>query len=182
VGRVVVELTRSAAEHGIRLPSELTMLGKALLNLDQVGRTLDPTFDPNAAIRRHSADLLRRRMLKSASPGQLFSSMLELHDFTRHLPGRLNRLLDKVVDGEVRVNVDAEPPARLIEGMEKIANRITLGLVLAALIVGAAMLMQVPTAFTLFGYPGLAILLFLAAAAGGIWLVIDIILHDRKQR
>jgi ubiquinone biosynthesis protein len=44
------------------------------------------------------------------------------------------------------------------------------------------MLMQVPTAFTLFGYPGLAILLFLAAAAGGVWLAIDILLHDRKQR
>jgi ubiquinone biosynthesis protein len=182
VGRVVVQLTRSAADHGIRLPPELTMLGKALLNLDQVGRTLDPTFEPNEAIRRHSADLLRRRMLKSASPGQMFSSMLELHDFTRHLPGRLNRLLDKAVEGEVTVRVDATPPAKLIEGMQKIANRITLGLVLAAMIVGAAMLMQVETALTFFGYPALAILLFLAAATGGLMLVVNILLHDRDSR
>jgi len=182
VGRVVVQLTRSAADHGIRLPPELTMLGKALLNLDQVGRVLDPTFEPNEAIRRHSADLLRRRMLKSASPGQMFSSMLELHDFTRHLPGRLNRLLDKAVEGEVTVRVDATPPAKLIEGMQKIANRITLGLVLAAMIVGAAMLMQVETALTFFGYPALAILLFLAAATGGLMLVVNILLHDRDSR
>ena len=70
----------------------------------------------------------------------------------------------------------------LIEGFQKVANRIALGLVLAALIVGAAMLMQVPTTFKLFGYPGLAILLFLAAAAGGIWMALSIITGDRSRR
>jgi hypothetical protein len=69
-----------------------------------------------------------------------------------------------------------------MEGFTKIANRITMGLVLAALIVGAAQLMQVQTTFRIAGYPGLAIILFLAAAAGGAALVIDIFLADRKHR
>ena len=70
----------------------------------------------------------------------------------------------------------------LIEGLQKIANRVALGLVLAALIVGAALLMQVPTTFRIFGYPGLAMLFFLAAAAGGAALAGSIVLSDRKQR
>jgi Na+/proline symporter len=69
-----------------------------------------------------------------------------------------------------------------MEGMQKVANRITVGLVLAALIVGAALLMGVPTDFILFGYPGLAILLFLAAAAGGVVLVFSILMNDIKAR
>jgi CHASE2 domain-containing sensor protein len=49
------------------------------------------------------------------------------------------------------------------------ANRITTGIVLAALITGASLLMQIQTTFRIFGYPGLAIVCFLAAAAGGFW-------------
>ena len=51
------------------------MLGKTLLNLDQVGRTLDPDFDPNAAIRRNAAELMRRAVRKSLSPGNLFAGV-----------------------------------------------------------------------------------------------------------
>jgi len=76
--------------------------------------------------------------------------------------------------------VDAIDERELISGLQKIANRIAVGLVLAALIVGAAILMQVPTHFRIFGYPGLAILLFLAAAAGGVLLVGSILVSDRR--
>jgi hypothetical protein len=69
----------------------------------------------------------------------------------------------------------------LVEGFQKVANRIAMGLVLAALIVGAAVLMQVETEFTVLGYPGLAILCFLGAAAGGVALVVSILLHDRER-
>ena len=59
-----------------------------------------------------------------------------------------------MANNEFEVRVDAIDEARLMEGMQKVANRITLGLVLAALIVGAALMMHVPTSFAIFGYPG----------------------------
>src|SRR5205823_14681136 len=65
VGRLVLEVTQTAGECQIRVPPELTMLGKTLLNLDQVARTLAPEFDPNASIRRNAAEILRQRVLKS---------------------------------------------------------------------------------------------------------------------
>ena len=64
-------------------------------------------------------------------------------------------------------------------GLQKIANRITLGLVLASLILGAALLMRVDTPFKILGYPGLAILFFVFAAAGGLWLSFRILASDR---
>jgi hypothetical protein len=66
--------------------------------------------------------------------------------------------------------------------MQKIAKRITVGLLLAALIVGAALLMRVETSFRLFGYPGFAILCFIAAAGGGFWLAFSILLTDYRER
>ena len=182
VGTIVLEVTKASGECGIRLPVELTMLGKTLLNLDQVGRALDPAFDPNAAIRQYASEILRKRLTKSMSPGNLFSSVLEVKDFAEKLPGRVNKILDSIANNEIEVKVDAIDERMLMEGLQKIANRITLGLVLAALIVGAAMLMNVPTNFKILGYPGLAIIFFIAAATGGILLVLNILFYDEKAK
>ncbi len=180
VGRLVLEVTQTAAESGIRVPPELTMLGKTLLNLDQVGRALEPEFDPNASIRRNAAQIMQQRLVKSLSPGNLFSGVLELKDLIQRLPARLNKIIDAISNNELKVSVDAIDEQTLVEGFQKVANRITVGLILAALIVGAALLMRVDTSFRIWGYPGLAIIFFLAAAGGGIALLINILFYDRS--
>ena len=182
VGRVVLEITQASGESGLRVPSELTMLGKTLLNLDQVGRTLDPKFDPNASIRRNGAKMLQERLWKALSPGNLFGGILELKDLLVRLPARVNQILDVVAHNDLKVKVDAIDEQVLIEGMQKVANRITVGLILAALIVGAALLMRIETSFHLFGYPGLAILCFMGAAGGGLILIITILMNDRSSK
>jgi ubiquinone biosynthesis protein len=182
VGRVMLDVTRSAAENGIRLPVEMTMLGRALLALDQVGRTLDPEFDPNAAIQRNASDLMRRQMLKNVSPGRMFTNLLEMNELVQKLPGRINRALEAVTEEGLEVRVRVVEDAWLLDGMQKMSNRISMGIVLAALIIGAAMMMRISTRFTLFGYPGVAMIFFLLAAALGLLLVMDILLHDIRQR
>ena len=181
-GRAVLMLLKAAGDHRIRLPAELAMIGKTLLNLDQIAHVLAPHFDPNAAIRRHAADITRGQISRELSLSSLFSTAVELKNFVQYLPGRVNRILDRLADNELEVRVDAIDETRLMEGMQKVANRITLGLVLAALIVGAALLMDVPTSFQLFGYPGLAIMLFLAAAAGGAVLAVTILANDIRAK
>jgi ubiquinone biosynthesis protein len=178
VGRVVLEIGRIAGDVNLGLPTELTMLGKTLLNLDQIAHELDPKFNPNAAIRKNAADIMRSRLLKSASPGNLFSTVLEMKDLMERLPARVNKILDAVANNQLEVKIDAIDEARLMEGFQKVANRITLGLLLAALIIGAAMLMRVETSFRILGYPGLAILFFLLAAGGGIALMLTILFRD----
>jgi ubiquinone biosynthesis protein len=120
-------------------------------------------------------------MKKDLSIGNLFNAAVELKNFVTHLPGRINRILDRVADNEFRIKVDTIDEATIMEGLQKVANRIALGLLLAALIVGAALLMRVDTEFRLFGYPGLAIMLFLGAAACGIGLVFTILVSDIRS-
>ena len=172
----------SAAENGLHVPSELTLLGKTLLQLDEVGKILDPTFDPNASIRRNVGELMTKRMMNDATQGNLFSSLLEMKDFVGGLPSRLNRIMDAIADKELEVKIKAVDVKLVMEGLQKIANRITTGIVLGALIMGASLLMRVESGFQLFGYPGLAILCFLLAATGGFWLVITILVKDHGSR
>jgi ubiquinone biosynthesis protein len=181
-GRVVLEITRSAAQNGLRLPPELTLLGKTLLNLDLVAGILAPDFDPNDAVRRHASDLMRQRLNKMMSPGNLVATAMELNEFVQHLPSRLNKMFERVAENELTLKVDAFDEVKLIEGMQKIANRITVGLVIAALIIGAALLMRVPTTWTILGYPGLAMLFFLAAFLAGAFLVYSILFKDEHTK
>lgn len=182
VGKSLLEVSKHATDTGLTVPGELTLLGKTLLQLDEIGKLLDPKFDPNAAIRRNVGDLMSRRMGKDSNPARLFSSLLEMKDFVSGLPSRLNSVMDAITNHELEVKVRATDASLVMEGFQKVANRISTGLILAALIVGASLLMQVRTTFTVWGYPGLAMICFLAAAAGGLWLVLSIVVQDRKKR
>jgi ubiquinone biosynthesis protein len=181
-GEIVGALTRLAGTCGLRLPAELTMLGKALLNLDDIARTLDPSFDPNEAIRREGAELMRHKLMQAATPSNIVSAAVEAKEFAERLPSRVNKLLDSLSEGEITLNIQGIDDKAIMRSFQKLANRVTTGLVVAALVIGAALIMRVPTQTRLFGYPAVAIVLFLVAAFCALGLIVVIQLSDLPQR
>jgi predicted unusual protein kinase regulating ubiquinone biosynthesis (AarF/ABC1/UbiB family) len=181
-GQVALEITRIAADCWFRLPPQFTMIAKALLNLDQVVYTLAPDFDPNAIIRDEASGILARKMTESVDSGSILSRLLEVKEFVERLPNRVNKILDAVGNNELSVKVDAIDERVVLDGLQKVANRITLGLILAALIVGAALMMRVETSFKILGYPGLPTIFFLLAAIAGLILIGSIVFTDKKVK
>ena len=182
VGRLLLDVNQRATTHGLRPPSDLALLGKTLLNLDAVARALSPNLDVNSTIREQAVTLMRHRMLRSVSPGRMLSTMLDAKQFAEKLPARVNRVLDSLAGNELKLKMELIDEGAIIDGLQKVANRVALGLVMAALIVAAALLMQVPTTFRLLGYPGLAMILFIIAGGAGAMLAVQIIAHDRTSR
>jgi predicted unusual protein kinase regulating ubiquinone biosynthesis (AarF/ABC1/UbiB family) len=182
VGRTLLDVSRHARECGLYVPSELVLLGKTLLQLDEVGRILDPEFDTNASIRRNAIHIISTRTLRDTTQGGVANALLELKDFTLHLPARLNRIMDAISSAELEVKVRAPDAKMVVDGIEKVANRVTKGILLAAVIIGAALMMRISTQWTLFGYPGFAMLCFLAAAVGTVTLLYNIYAEDRASR
>jgi len=181
-GRIVMKILRIGADTWFRFPQEFTMIAKAMLNLDRSVYTLAPSFNPNEITREESTNIMTRQMYKSLEPSALMTSVVELKEFVERLPIRVNKILDAVGNNELKIGVDAIDEKLLIEGLQKVANRITLGLILAAVIVGAALMMRVESSFKIFGYPGLPMVFFLIAAVGGIALVINILMRDVKAK
>jgi ubiquinone biosynthesis protein len=182
VGKALMGVSRTAAKTGLYVPSELTLLGKTLLQLEEVGKILCPNFNTNASVRRNVAEIMTTRMRKVASPGHLFGAVLEMKDFVGGLPGRVNKILDAVGNSELEVNVKTPDARYLLNGFEKIANRVTTGILLAALIIGAALMMRINSSFQIFGYPGIAMICFLIALGGSGWLVLGILWKDYKDK
>ncbi len=179
-GRLLIQLNRVAARNHIHIPVEVNILGKILLNMDQIIAVLDPDFDLKAAIRKHVNEIMRKKMYEELKPENFFSFVLETKKLAEHLPERINKISDNLANNRFKLNIDAIDEQRITDGFQKVANRITLGLIIAAMIIGAAMLMQVPSDFTIFGYPGLAMVFFLLAAVMGIYLSYIIIFKDEN--
>ena len=177
-GTVLVELSRISGAHGLRPPAEMSMIGKALLNLDQTTLHLDPDFDPAAAIRSNLSELLASGL--KVSPAGIMAAAIEAKEFTSLLPKRGNRILDALAEGEFTMRVRAIDEEQLHTVLQRVANRVTLGLVIAATVLGAALMMRVPTDHRILGYPAIAMCLFLFAVLAGAALAGWIVLTDRK--
>ena len=177
-GRILTEMTRISGQDGVRPPSELTLLGRTLLALEQVAGELAPDFDADAAIRRYAGEVLQRAMVDQLTPSSMLRGLLDTKEFVEQLPRRANTILGDLADGSLRVRVDAVDAEQMIGAIQRLANRLVAGLVLAALIIGAAMMAGVETQATILGYPALALVFFVVAAFLGLWLVVGILRSD----
>ncbi len=169
--RLILEVTRISATNNIRLPNEMIMLGKAFMNLEKAGQKLNPNFNPNQSLRQNAPMLIKKVIAKSFNRGNIFEVLLDTKNILENLPARFNDILNAMAGNKFTIQNKIVNEHEFISGLKESANRLVIGIVLAALIVGASLLMRVETSFMILGYPGIAILFFLLAAVGGLILI-----------
>ncbi|HJQ20440.1 MAG TPA: AarF/UbiB family protein [Gemmatimonadaceae bacterium] len=173
-GKVLYEVINISYQQGLRLPAELTLLAKALFNLDGVTRALDPLFSPIDAIRDYANQLAAERARKDFSPRRLFQIATESTDFVAALPHRLEVITQKLAAGEFETKMEVPQLLVLLKGLQKVANRIFTGLVLAGIVIASGLLMPYRRSLATTG--------FIIAAVLGLAMVVNIILADRRSR
>lgn len=180
-GRVIGEISRAAVRSGLRPPSELVLVGKAMLNLDEIAHKLGPDFVPEEAIRDHAASLMRHRLLQAASPGRLLVGVLDAKEFAEQLPMRLNKVLESLADGKFTLNVEGVDEAELMRGVQKLANRAATGIVIASLVLAAAIFSISKTGPKAGGYPVVTLILLGLAVLAALWMLVGIVRSDLPQ-
>jgi predicted unusual protein kinase regulating ubiquinone biosynthesis (AarF/ABC1/UbiB family) len=173
-GVMLYEVITIAYRSGLKLPGELTLLAKALFNLDAVARALDPTFNPSQSIREYTAEIANKRAQRDLSPRRLFQMAAETSDLVRALPHRIDMITQKLVADDFAVRVDTPQLGSLLLGLEKVANRIFIGLVLGGLLVASGLLMAYQRSLGMIG--------FLLAGIIGLWMIATIFIQDRRSR
>ncbi|MBA2609753.1 MAG: AarF/ABC1/UbiB kinase family protein, partial [Actinobacteria bacterium] len=136
----------------------------------------------NAAIERESAELMRRKLTQAATSTNLMAAAVEAKEFVERFPHRVNKVMDALAEGQLTLNIQGIDEKDIMRGVQKLANRVTTGLVVASLVIGAALIMRIPTKTRLFGYPALAIVLFMVAAISALVLLVAIQISDLPQR
>ena len=172
-GLVLYEVITISYQHGLRLPAELTLLAKALFNLDAVTRALDPDYSPIEAIRSYTNTLATDRAKRDLSPRRLFQIATETTDLATVLPRRIDLITARMAANELGVVIDVPQLAIVLKGLQKVANRIFTGLVLCGALVASAMIHD--------SWPGMARAGFIVAAVLGLYMIASIMWSDRKR-
>ena len=181
-GELVLDLSRISTACELRLPAELNLLGKALINVQHVCEVLQPEVDLKKIVEQHLQAIITGRLQRALSPASLATELLEVERLTRGLPRKLADTLSLVAENRVQVRVTGLQDSLLMENMQKIANRVAAGLIVSALLVSSALMMRVETQHTLFGYPLPAFVLFVVATVLGLGIVISALVRDRRAK
>lgn len=172
-GRMLYEMIEAGFRHGITLPSELTMLAKAVFNLDAVTRALDPTFNASAAIREYAMETAEQRARRDFTPRQMLQTASGAVELLRVLPRRLDTITHRLASNELALRLDTPLLVEQLEGMQKIANRVFTGLVLLGILIASGLLMPYLRKLGVAG--------FVTAGGIGLYMVITILLTDRHD-
>ncbi len=178
LGRAMVKLLNIFGRHGISLSQDYTLMAKAVLSIEEVGRSLDPGFD----LRVHTKPVLRELYLGQTSPravGRRLRDMLrDTLGGLRELPAELHRLVRRIEHDDFTINFQHRGLGKMEDALQSAANRLTVGVIVGALIIGSSMIITTGISPHLFGYPALGIVGYLISALLGLYVIWNIIRHN----
>lgn len=181
LGLIMVDLLYVFGMNGIHLARDYSLLAKAVLTVEENGRALDPEFDIRAVAEPFLQQLTWERWNPLNIGRQTWWSVHEMLTQLRDLPGETQRLLRHLADGEVKIRMEHTGIRDLGSAMDSIANRLTVAIITAALLIGSSLVITTGVTPLIWGYPAIGILGYLSSTVFGIWLIIDIIRHSRHK-
>jgi ubiquinone biosynthesis protein len=174
LGAMLSDLVAILRQHQLALPPDLSLLIKAFISLEGMGRELDPDFDMAGEAMPLLEQALRARYAPSALLQRGWRGASEALSLVAGLPQDLSRLLRAARRGRLEIHIDVTHLKRVGNQLDSAASRLVVGIVVAALIIGSSIVMTVPGGPTLLGLPFFGLLGFFGAVIGSIWLLLSI--------
>ncbi len=171
--------THLAIIHGLTIPSELILVNKTILILDNIGRQLDPDFNFIAAAEPYAVKLVKSRLNPERILERTKESITEISDMLISTPRQMNRLLGKALKNDISIKVDPLGIDRLIKDIDRSSNRLAFSVIVAAIIIGSSLLITSGIGTTIFGMPAIGATGFFIAFLLGLWLLISILKSGR---
>lgn len=171
LAQMLVQVTQVLREHKLALPADLALLIKAFVSLEGMGRGLDPDFHMAAEALPLLRQVLRQRYTPQALGRRGWQALAGTLATLGQLPADVAQLLRRARQGRVQVHIDIAHLKRTGDQIDRAASRVSIALVIAALIIGSSIVMTVGGGPQLLGLPAFGLLGYLGAAAGGVWLL-----------
>jgi ubiquinone biosynthesis protein len=141
-GEVVAQLLKALFDNGIRLSAELTLAVKALVQMEQISRTLNPSISIASVAQSAAGELIRRRMSVDAAIGNLRDAAVELSRLGPDLRDAAAAILEQLKSGRATITVDNPQLVAELARLDGIANRATIGLTITGMTIGSAITLR----------------------------------------
>jgi ubiquinone biosynthesis protein len=142
MGTALLDLTRVAQSNAVAVPSVMTLLGKAFLNLDGAVRVLSPELDPVQLIRDYMLRVMEKRIEAQLTPGRIFAWVLDMKHLVENTPRRTDMILDKLANDQLTVRLEVEHVDEVVKSLNRAADRLSLSMLIASFIIGGGFLLE----------------------------------------
>lgn len=175
LGQIFNDTLRVATVHRLQMPSNFGLLVKVFANIDGITKRLDPDYDYLATARRFLGRAMADRLQWDTLSLDLFRVFEDAKRFLFAFPFRSHQILTKLAEGDLSVQFEHRGIDEMMRHLDRIGNRISYSLVVAALIMGSALFALADVPPFIRGYPVVALAAFVVAAIMGIWLLVAIL-------
>jgi ubiquinone biosynthesis protein len=136
IGTALLDLTKLAQANNTPVPTSMTLLGKAMLNLDGTIRVLSPQLDPVQLIRDYMLKVMEKRVVGQLSPGRVFAWVIDMKRLVENSPRRTDLILDKLSNDQLTLRLEIDHLDDAVKSINRAANRLSFSIIVAALIIG----------------------------------------------
>jgi len=179
ISKLVQELLELASRHYLRIPSSIYLMMRALGIVEGVALMLDPNFDMIG----HTEPFIRRIKIGRYSPqriaGDIMRMSSELMQFMQQFPKDTLEIMRLIRQRKITLKFEHQGLENMLATHDQISNRISFSIIIAALLIGSALIVIAETPPMIYGISMIGIIGFLAAAIMGIWLLIAILKKGR---
>ena len=179
VGRLLIHIVSLLREHGLRIPSDLVLMIKALMTAEGTALEIYPAMNIFAEAEGQVRSLVMRRYNPEHLWQSLHSALSRFLALQHDFPESLVRVTKMMEKGELSVQFEHENLEGLMKTLDNSSNRLTFGVIIGALIIGSSMIITTGLGPLLFGFPALGLLGYLVSGLLGLWVVFSII-RSRK--
>src|SRR5437764_14368685 len=142
IGTALLDLTKLAQSHSTPVPTSMTLLGKAMLNLDGTIRVLSPELDPVQLIRDYMLKVMEKRVLGQISPGRVFAWVIDMKRLFENTPRRTDMIHDKLANDQLTLRLEVDHLDEAVKSMNRAANRLSLSIIVASMILGGKLVVD----------------------------------------
>jgi ubiquinone biosynthesis protein len=178
LGQLVLEVTEMIRKYQLQIPTDLFMMIKALVTAEGTVKLINPEMDLVTELRPHLKRLVTQRFSPEAILRGARTFLLKMAAAPTRFPKRIGDIVEKMERGKLRIGFEHRNLGGLQTTLEKIFSRLTMGVILGAMIIGSSLIITTGIPPIVYGYPLLGLAGYIISAILGMWLVFDI-LHNR---
>ena len=172
-------ITHLAIKYNLKIPSDLLLINKAMLILENIGLQLDPNFDFIAAAEPYASRIIRKRISPSRLYDKARKNVMEIGDFAFLFPRQVKQIIKKALKDDIQIKMFHVNLPEFIKDMDRSSNRIAFALIVSAMLISSAIMHATKVPPIIFGISLFGISAFGFAFLLGIWLIISIIRSGR---
>lgn len=179
VGRMLMEFIEIITIYNIRIPPDLMLLIKSLVQIEGMGRALDPAFDMVTHLQPFIARAVRQKFSPLRITSDINKILFSYLNLARSIPGDLKEIINRINRNKFKIDLEHRGLDKFTAEFDRSINRLSTSMILAAIIIGSSIIMQTDKGLKLMGFPMLALMGYTVAGLVGLWLVYAIIRSGR---